>query len=331
MADAEGAVLEGALKRARLRQRESAWGLRRGEDGGWQVVELPAAAEVVNPVAKEVVKGLEEKEIKVEWVQRTLWKEAEEQGMCVDLVLSVVNGGVGQWGRRDYWWIEVKWTRGDHEDRGLEVVEEAWRNVEEFRKVIGGVEDWRLKLGGRRVYKPQNFGILVLSRKGWRLELLSGLEFRVTFGGGGGDGGGGSGSGEERGGGDEAAVSGGGISGEGQGGGCDGGVGGGGDDGGGAGGRGGDDGAGSDENSGGGDGEQMRRRKRRYRGDETQVRKKVRRAAECRECRSGGGYDAVVRWRWKRGGAEGSEVARNTRSHGADLTKGVTQVVLSRV
>ena len=294
MADAEGAVLEGALKRARLRQRESAWGLRRGEDGGWQVVELPAAAEVVNPVAKEVVKGLEEKEIKVEWVQRTLWKEAEEQGMCVDLVLSVVSGGVGQWGRKDWWWIEGKWTRGYHKDKTLRVVEEAWRKVREFRKVAYGVEDWTLKLGGRRVYKPQNLGILVVSRKGWRLELLSGKEVRGTFGGGGGDGGGGSGGGEERGGGDEAAVGGDGFSGEGEGGGCGGG--GGCDDGGGAGGSGGDGGASSDEDSGGGDGEQRRRRrKRRYRGDETQVRKKERRAAECRECRNGGGYDAVMR------------------------------------
>ena len=95
MADAEGAVLEAAWKRARLRQKESSFGLRRGEDGGWQVMELPAAADVVNPVTKEILNGLEENEIKVEWVQRALWKEAGEEGMCVDLVLSVVSGGVG--------------------------------------------------------------------------------------------------------------------------------------------------------------------------------------------------------------------------------------------
>ena len=40
---------------------------------------------------------------------------------------------------------------GDHEDITLRVVEEAWMKVKEFRKVAYGVEDWRLKLGGRRV------------------------------------------------------------------------------------------------------------------------------------------------------------------------------------
>ena len=122
MADAEGSLLESALRRTRLRERESAWGLRRGEGGGWEVVELAAAAEVVNPIAKAVVAGLEEQGVRVKWVQETLWKEAESRVMAVDVILSILNGGAGQWRRRDYWWVEAKWMRGDHKDRTLEVV-----------------------------------------------------------------------------------------------------------------------------------------------------------------------------------------------------------------
>ena len=101
MADAEGSLLESALRRTRLRERESAWGLRRCEGGGWEVVELAAAAEVVNPSAKAVVAGLEEQGVKVEWVEETLWKQAESKGMSVDVILSILNGGVGQWRRWD--------------------------------------------------------------------------------------------------------------------------------------------------------------------------------------------------------------------------------------
>ena len=148
MAAEEGVVFEHALRRTRLRQRESAWGLRRGEGGGWEVVELAAAAEVVNPIAKEVVADMEGQGIGVEWVQETLWKEVEGRWMSVDMVLSRLNGGAGQWSRRDYWWVEVKWTRGDHEDRTLEVVATAWKKVDEFQNVICGLEEWRLWLGG---------------------------------------------------------------------------------------------------------------------------------------------------------------------------------------
>ena len=122
MADAEGSLSESALRRTRLRQRENAWGLRRGEGGGFRFAELAAAAEVVNPIAKAVVAGLEEQGVRVEWVQETLWKEAESRVMAVDVILSILNGGAGQWRRRDYWWVEAKWMRGDHEDRTLEVV-----------------------------------------------------------------------------------------------------------------------------------------------------------------------------------------------------------------
>ena len=66
MADADGSLLESALQRTRLRQRESAWGLRRGEGGGWEVVELAAAAEVVNRCAKAVAAGLEGQGVRVE-------------------------------------------------------------------------------------------------------------------------------------------------------------------------------------------------------------------------------------------------------------------------
>ena len=180
-------------------QRESAWGLRRGEGGGWEVVELTAAAEVVNPSAKAVVAGLEEQGVRVEWVQETLWKETESSAMSVDTVLSRLNGGAGQWGRRDYWWVEAKWTRGDHENRTLEVVAKAWQKVDEFQKVIDSIGDWRLYLGRRRVYRPQRLGILVVSRRGWRLELRGGgIELQGVFGGCGGcgdNGGGGSGGG----------------------------------------------------------------------------------------------------------------------------------------
>ena len=125
MAEAEGVLLEHALRRTKLRQRPSAWGLRRGEGGGWEVVELAAAAEVVNPIAKEVLAGMEGHGIRVEWVQETLWKQVEKRGMSVDVVLSRLNGGAGQSSRRDWWWVEAKWTRGDHRDRTLEVVEKA--------------------------------------------------------------------------------------------------------------------------------------------------------------------------------------------------------------
>ena len=199
MADAEGSLLESALRRTRFRERESAWGLRRGEGGGWEVVELAAAAEVVNPRAKAVVAGLEEQGVEVEWVQEALWEEVERSAMSVDVVLSRLNGGAGQWRRKDYWWVEAKWTRGDHEDRTLEVVTKAWKKVDEFQKVINSICDWRLYLRGKRVYRPQRLGILVVSRRGWRLELRGGgIELRGLFGGCGGcggNGGGGSGGG----------------------------------------------------------------------------------------------------------------------------------------
>ena len=99
--------------------------------------------------------------------------------------------------KRDWWWVEVKWTRRHYEDCELEVVAEAWKKVEALRKVINGIQEWRLKLGERRVYGPQKLGVLVVSRPRWKLQLKGGgMEFRGDFGGGGGSSGSGSGGGE---------------------------------------------------------------------------------------------------------------------------------------
>ena len=40
------------------------------------MVELAAAAEVVNPRAKEVVAGLEARGVRVEWMQEVFWQES---------------------------------------------------------------------------------------------------------------------------------------------------------------------------------------------------------------------------------------------------------------
>lgn len=325
MADAEGSLLESALRRTRLRQRESAWGLRRGEHGGWEVVELAAAAEVVNPSAKAVVADLEEQGVKVEWVQETLWKDAESRGMSVDVILSRRHGGVGQWGRRDYWWIEAKWTRGDFEDRTLEVVAEAWKKVDEFQKVIDSIGDWKLYLGGRRVYRPQRLGILVVSRRGWRLELKGGgIELRGVFeacGGGGANGGGGSGGG----GGEDAEVGGsGGCGGENMAGDVDEGMEMGG------GGRG---GGGDGDGRGGGNAVKKRRQSGRRKAGE--VRSTAQKEAD-KKYREGNGDEIQMegKWQWRNrgdgvggngGGGDGGGVDQRTRrSGGGGLVEGIT-------
>ena len=117
----------------------------------------------------------------MKWVQENLWKEAESSGMSVDVILSRLNGGAVQWRRRDYWWVEAKWTRGDHEDRTLEVVAKAWQKVNEFQKVINSIGDWRLYLRRRRVYQPQRLGTLVVSRRGWRLELRERVRITISL------------------------------------------------------------------------------------------------------------------------------------------------------
>ena len=210
LAEKEGNLLEAALRRIKLQQAESAWGLRwvegeaedewpeagpfgfvvdetgkewrRAKSGGagglveaggvWKVVELREAAKVVNPVAKLLVAGLEEVGLEVEWVQQTLvrglTKDAGKMaGLSVDVVVTRAAAG----GRRDRWWVEVKWTRGDHEDLDLRVVKEGWKKVDVLQRVIQELEMWRLAIGGHPVYHPHRLGLLVVSPRGWRLEV----------------------------------------------------------------------------------------------------------------------------------------------------------------
>ena len=328
MAAERGVVLEHALRRRKLEQKESAWGLRRGEQGGWEMVELTAAAAVVNPRVRKLAAGLEEHGIRIEWVQNALRNAVDNGGLSVDMVLSKVNGGVGQYSRRDYWWVEVKWTDGDHEDRALEVVKEAWRKVQEFERVLRDIDKWRLELGRRVVYTPQNLGVLVVSRRGWRLELQGGdMEFGGKFG----DGGGSSGSGD-------ASEGSGGCGARG---GCGGRVvtdrgGGGGEnvegdvqgdwDMGGGGG----DGDGGGKGRGRGNVEQKRRQSgKRKKGARVGAGRTEAEVAAQKRYKEDRGYSNMLEAVWKvRGGAAASgSSSRTTRSHGGgSLVRGITQV-----
>ena len=50
--------------------------------------------------------------------------------------MDVVLVAKGLGGRQDYWWVDVEWTRCDHEGGRLRVVEDGWKNVKEFGKVV---------------------------------------------------------------------------------------------------------------------------------------------------------------------------------------------------
>ena len=217
----EGSVLEYALRRIRLNMEESALACRWVEDGGswhkvapfnvgvkgrkkvdmwaggsWKQVELRDAAEVVNPVAMRLVAAWEAAGIRLEWVQNTLIRWRRDAGVdggeraelvSVDVVLSKAVPGQG--GRRDRWWVEMKWTRGDQEDRRLRVVKEGQKKVEVLQRVIKELRHWRLLLGGHPVYHPHRLGLLVVSPRGWRLDLEGGgiAVMRGSFDNGGGE------------------------------------------------------------------------------------------------------------------------------------------------
>ena len=91
--------------------------------GVWAMVIMPEAAVVINPVARRLVEQMRNGGIEVEWVQQSLerwriekmdgrWRQTVVRQISVDLVLSMAGDG----GRRDYWWVEMKWTRGGEED-----------------------------------------------------------------------------------------------------------------------------------------------------------------------------------------------------------------------
>ena len=136
--------------------------------GSWEAVKFREAASVVNPVAKKLVSALWRRAIKVHWVRETVWRRDQNREISVDVVLAVEGDG----GRQDYWWVEVKWTRGDHEDKSLRVVEEGWKKVKEFQQVMREIEAWHLLLAGREAFKSQRMGLIVVSPRGLRLELV---------------------------------------------------------------------------------------------------------------------------------------------------------------
>ena len=210
LVEEEGSLLEHALRRIKTGKAESAWGMRwvdgeadcgdggmRGKlamaGGAWQMVELREAVALVNPVARKLVAALEERGVRLEWVQHTLVKKGYEEdvaqrdlaeagknvrwqgvaeGLSVDVVLS--RAVEGQGGRRDYWWVEVKWTRGDHNSGRLRVVRDGWKKVNKFEEVVKELGKWGLMLGGHMVFRPQRLGLLVVSPRGWRLEFRGG-------------------------------------------------------------------------------------------------------------------------------------------------------------
>ena len=205
----EGILFEHALRRIKMGVAESAFACHAvGEDGGWAVVEYRDAAEVVNPVARSLEAAWTAEGIRLEWVQETLVRrprettekeaeteekktvekktedEEEKEGeeavekkekaemVSVDVVLSkkVAN----QAARRDWWWVESKWTRGDHENEELRVVRDGRKKVEVLMAVVRELKEWRLERTGGTVYGPQRVGLLVVSRRGWKLELEGG-------------------------------------------------------------------------------------------------------------------------------------------------------------
>ena len=205
LVEEEGTLLEHALRRIKLGRAESALGMRwvegkashsdigrvvafrwEAEGGAYEMVELAEAAVVVNPIARQLVAALAASGVRLDWVQETLVKEGAgvTEGVSVDLVLSVA--GLG--GRRDYWWVELKWTRGDHNREDLRVVREGREKVADLEKVVKKVKEWRLGLGGHPVFRPQRVGLMVVSPRGWRLNLNGGgIPARGGSFGGGGD------------------------------------------------------------------------------------------------------------------------------------------------
>ena len=109
--------------------------------GVWAMVIMPEAAVVINPVARRLVEQMRNGGIEVEWVQQSLerwrlekvdgrWRQTVVRQISVDLVLSVAGDG----GRRDYWWVEMKWTRGSEEDWRSRVVNDGWNKVGTSRR-----------------------------------------------------------------------------------------------------------------------------------------------------------------------------------------------------
>ena len=98
---------------------------------------------VINPVARRLVEQMRNGGIEVEWVQQSLerwrlekmdgrWRQTVVRQISVDLVLPVAGDG----GRRDYWWVEMKWTRGSEEDWRSRVVKDGWDKVGDFQKIL---------------------------------------------------------------------------------------------------------------------------------------------------------------------------------------------------
>ena len=68
----------------------------------------------------------------------------------------------------------MKWTRDDHEDERLRVVEDGWEKVKVLEDVVRDLEPWCLLLAGARAFSPQRVGLMVVSARVFRLELVGG-------------------------------------------------------------------------------------------------------------------------------------------------------------